>query len=83
MSKLLITFLLGLLICIVMYAIAVWQGLGSFLFAWVLNFLLMVMVLYYTESAKPKLTSKFFILRSGRGAGKSMNGLELIFSGSY
>lgn len=60
MRKFLITFLLGVFTCIIMYAIAVWQGLGSFLFAWILNFLLMVVVLYFTESTKPKLTSNFF-----------------------
>lgn len=41
-------------------AVAYWQGLHSFTFAWILNFMLMTMVLHFTETFKPRLTSGYY-----------------------
>jgi hypothetical protein len=47
-------------VVITVAAVALWQGLHSFLFAWVLNFMLMLGVLYITETFKPRLISTYY-----------------------
>ncbi|MBD3629660.1 hypothetical protein [Cyclobacterium sp.] len=41
-------------------AVGSWQGLHTFSFAWVLNFLLMTALLAYTETLQPALQSDYF-----------------------
>lgn len=40
--------------------VAYWQGLHTFVFAWVLNFMLMMGVLHFTQTFKPKLSSTYY-----------------------
>jgi hypothetical protein len=51
-------------------AVALWQGLHSFIFAWVLNFMLMVGVLYITETFKPSLISTYYNSKKWEAEGK-------------
>ncbi len=39
---------------------AIWKGPDSFVFAWILNFILMTAVLFYTQTFKPALTSGYY-----------------------
>lgn len=41
-------------------AVASWQGLHTFVFAWVVNFLLMTALMAYTETFQPPLQSSYF-----------------------
>lgn len=45
------------------------QGPQSFVFAWVLNFALMMAVFYYTENFKPLLTSAYYNAKSWEAGG--------------
>lgn len=47
------------LVCIII-SVALWQGQNSLLFAWVLNFMLMMGVSYITQTFKPKLKSTYY-----------------------
>ena len=60
------------LVCIVIIvvAVALWQDLHSFVFAWVLNFTLMFGVLYATETFKPKLASTYYKSKKWEAEGK-------------
>ena len=60
------------LVCIVIIvvAVALWQDLHSFVFAWVLNFTLMFGVLYATETFKPKLASTYYISKKWEAGGR-------------
>lgn len=40
--------------------VALWKGMDSFLFAWVLNFMLMMEVLFFTQTFKPLLKSPYY-----------------------
>ncbi|WP_375582713.1 hypothetical protein [Cyclobacterium xiamenense] len=53
-----------------MVGIAIWQGMHTFLFAWVLNFLLMTAVLSYTETFQPPLQSSYFTLKRWEAGGE-------------
>jgi hypothetical protein len=53
-----LTLLISIAVC---YAIARWKGLNSFLFAWILNFMLMMTVLAFTQSVSPALRSSFYL----------------------
>lgn len=55
--KLIITVIL---VVIVTIAMAYWQGLTSFVFAWALNFVLMTAVLYLIETFRPALNSSYY-----------------------
>lgn len=37
-----------------------WQGIGSFMFAWVFNFMLMMVVLAINQAVMPRFTSRYF-----------------------
>ena len=50
--------------------VALWQGLTSFVFAWVLNFMLMVGVLYLTQTFKPRLASTYYHSKKWEAEGK-------------
>jgi hypothetical protein len=56
-------------ICFVM-AVALWKGLYSFLFAWVLNLMLMMVVLYINQTFKPKLKSTYYNAKKWEDNGK-------------
>ena len=51
-------------------AVALWQGLHSFVFAWVLNFLLMIGVLHITQTFKLKLESTYYNSKKWETGGK-------------
>jgi len=50
--------------------VASWQGMNSFIFAWVVNFLLMTAVLAYTETFQPTLKSSYFDTKKWEAGGK-------------
>ena len=50
--------------------VALWQGITSFVFAWVLNFMLMMAVLYYTQTYKPRLASRYYHLKKWEAGGR-------------
>lgn len=60
MNKYIILLLSIIISLIVIYVISVWKGLDSFLFAWILNFMLMISVFSMTQTLKPKLTSSYY-----------------------
>jgi Glycosyl-4,4'-diaponeurosporenoate acyltransferase len=41
-------------------SVAIWRGMHSFVFAWVLNLMLMMGMLYVTQAFKPKLLSHYY-----------------------
>lgn len=51
-------------------AVAIWQGLHTFLFAWVLNFMLMSAVSYMIQALKPKLMSTYYLSKKWEDKGK-------------
>ncbi len=51
-------------------AVALWKGLYSFLFAWVLNFMLMMGVLFITQTFKPRLKSPYYNSKKWENEGK-------------
>jgi ABC-type transport system involved in cytochrome bd biosynthesis fused ATPase/permease subunit len=57
-------------VVITVVAVALWQGLHSFIFAWVLNFMLMFGVLYITETFKPSLISTYYNTKKWEAEGK-------------
>ncbi|MEO6455770.1 MAG: hypothetical protein ABIN97_16940, partial [Ginsengibacter sp.] len=66
-----IGFLFSLLIAMLIIAIvAMWQGLDSFVFAWTLNFMLMLSGLSMTRTFKPKLASDYFNSKKWENEGK-------------
>ncbi|PRD57457.1 hypothetical protein [Sphingobacterium gobiense] len=60
MSKYLKVCFVLLFVVFTVVAVALWQGLYSFLFAWVLNFMLMMGILYITETFRPRLISPYY-----------------------
>jgi hypothetical protein len=61
--------ILVFVICPVLMA-ALWQGLHSFLFAWVLNFMLMTGTLFITRTFKPRLASSYYDPKRWEARGK-------------
>ncbi|MDN3686351.1 hypothetical protein [Cyclobacterium jeungdonense] len=49
--------------------IASWQGLNTFMFAWVVNFLLMTALMAYTETLQPPLRSSYFDTKNWEAGG--------------
>lgn len=49
--------------------VASWQGLHTFVFAWVLNFLLMTALMAYTETFHPPLQSSYFDAQNWEAGG--------------
>jgi Glycosyl-4,4'-diaponeurosporenoate acyltransferase len=41
-------------------SVAIWRGMHSFVFAWVLNLMLMMGMLYITQTFKPRLRSNYY-----------------------
>ncbi|RTE86293.1 MULTISPECIES: hypothetical protein [Gammaproteobacteria] len=66
--KVLLVFLIGLAAVI---WILRWKGSSSFVFAWTLNFILMMVMLFYTETLKPKLNCAYFDTRAWEQAGNA------------
>lgn len=52
-----------MLAIVVIYLLAIWKGLDSFLFAWVLNFTLMMSLLAFTTTVQPKFTSTYYTIK--------------------
>lgn len=50
-------------------AVASWQGLNTFMFAWVVNFLLMTALMAYTETFQPPLQSSYFATKKWEAGG--------------
>lgn len=50
--------------------VAYWQGLQSFVFAWTLNFMLMMAVLSFTQTFQPRLTSTYYHAKRWEAEGK-------------
>ena len=63
-------FAITILVLIVIIAVASWQGIDSFVFAWVLNFMLMTSLLYMTETFRPDLNSSYYNSKSWEEKGK-------------
>lgn len=59
-----------LLAVLAVFGLSVWQSPGSFVFAWVLNFMLMTILLAFTQLFKPQLTSSYFQSKSWERNGK-------------
>lgn len=47
-------------VVILLASVALWKGVYSFVFAWVLNLMLMMSILEFTHTFKPKLISTYF-----------------------
>ena len=67
---LLITFFLIIVTGSVGYLVMLWKGLSSFLFAWILNFMLMITVLFCTQLTKPRLASTYYNSKKWEMEGK-------------
>ncbi len=50
--------------------VAFWKGMDSFIFAWVLNFILMMGVLFFTQTFKPTLRSSYYKVKEWEASGK-------------
>lgn len=64
---------LGLIILITIgltYGIVKYIGVTGFLFAWILNFMLMMCVLMFTETLKPKFDSGYYKTKDWENKGK-------------
>src|SRR5690606_17334735 len=70
LSKFLRVFLVLLFVLCTVSVVAIWQGLNSFLFAWVLNFMLMLGVAYITQIFKLSLTSSYYNPKYWEAEGK-------------
>jgi hypothetical protein len=55
---------------IIICAVALWKDLDSFIFAWILNFMLMMSLLSFTQTLKPKLTANYFKTQKWENEGK-------------
>ena len=64
-----VCFVLLFVVCTVV-AVALWQGLHSLLFAWVLNLMLMMGVLYVTQTFKLRLASTYYDSKKWEAEGK-------------
>ena len=51
--------------------VALWKGMDSFLFAWVLNFMLMMCLLAFTKAVQPRLKSSYFTLKKWEREGET------------
>jgi Na+(H+)/acetate symporter ActP len=50
--------------------VAYWQGMHTFVFAWVLNFMLMMAVLHFTQTFQPSLSSTYYNSKKWEAEGK-------------
>ena len=70
MSKYLRVCLVLLIVVCTVVAVALRQGMHSFLFAWVLNFMLMMGVLFFTHTFKLPLASTYYDSKKWEADGK-------------
>jgi hypothetical protein len=70
MPKYLSVALVFLLAVGISLAVAYWQGPHTFVFAWTLNFMLMMAVLSSTQTFPPRLTSTYYHAKSWEAEGK-------------
>ncbi|HCD51950.1 MAG TPA: hypothetical protein DEQ34_05860 [Balneolaceae bacterium] len=54
----------------IVVGVALWQGLTIFVFAWILNFMLMTGTLFVTETLQPELSSSYFLPKSWEKEGR-------------
>lgn len=66
-------------VVVVIVGVALWQGLHTFVFAWVLNFMLMLAVGYLVETLKPPLQSSYFEPKSWENGGRIYKSLGVGF----
>ncbi|MBO2543206.1 hypothetical protein J0871_02135 [Salegentibacter sp. BDJ18] len=64
------SFIILFVVCTIL-TVALWQGLYSFIFAWVLNFMLMMGVAYIIQILKPILSSTYFNAKEWENEGKT------------
>jgi hypothetical protein len=77
MRKLLLTILIISITVAFVYCLVIQFGLQGFLFAWMLNFVLMTCVFAYTQTIKPKLDSSYFDEKSWEKKGKIYKSLGI------
>jgi len=70
MKKYLGTVMVAIIAIGISLGVAYWQGLDSFVFAWILNFMLMMAVLSFTQTFRPRLTGAYFQPKSWESEGK-------------
>ena len=79
MLKTLILFFIILVTLGLTYLLVQYIGIQGFLFAWVLNFLLMMCVLMFTETLKSPLTSPYYNQKIWENGGKVYENLGINF----
>jgi uncharacterized membrane protein YphA (DoxX/SURF4 family) len=70
MNKYIRVSLVLLFVVSLVVAVALWKGLHSFLFAWVLNLMLMTIALYISQTFQLKLASTYFNSKKWEAEGK-------------
>lgn len=77
MRKYLYIFLIILGTVVMLYFLVSWMGVKGFLFAWVLNFMLMMCVLFFTETLKAPLQTDYFREKQWEKKGKTYERLGI------
>jgi Glycosyl-4,4'-diaponeurosporenoate acyltransferase len=70
MSKYFKFFFVLAIVVFILASVALWKGLHTFLFAWILNLMLMMAILEFTKTFKPKLISTYYETRKWEDEGK-------------
>lgn len=66
-----LNFILSLIIAtLVICGVALWKGLDGFLFAWVVNLMLMLCLQAFTGTVQPGLTADYYALRKWESGGR-------------
>jgi nitrate reductase NapE component len=63
-------FLVLAIVAFILVSVALWKGLYSFVFAWILNLMLMMAILEFTKTFKPKLLSTYYNTRTWEADGR-------------
>jgi hypothetical protein len=70
LTKSLLLIFIGVITIVLVYGLIHYIGMQGFLFAWILNFLLMLCVFPFTETLKSQLTSPYYNEKSWEQRGK-------------
>jgi hypothetical protein len=70
MSKYFKFFFVLAMVVLILASVAFWKGVYSFVFAWILNLMLMMAILEFTKTFKPKLISTYYKVRKWEDEGK-------------
>ena len=62
---------------VILYFLVLWIGVQGFLFAWILNFMLMMCVYFFTETLKAPLQTSFFREKQWEKKGKTYERLGI------